>query len=114
MTSMSEPEGRPCRPLAPLTPRHLFDEGAAGASVSLSMRVKHVSQRTTTDGIPWAVIAGVWRGHQLKCVAFPTVWASIDRAQAGDVAVIEGTLARRDGHAVILVRDLSRIGLVRR
>lgn len=110
---MSEPEGRPSQCLAPLRPRHLFDEDAIHASVSLSMRVEHVSHRMTTDGIPWAVIAGMWHRHQLKCVAFPTIWASVDRPKAGEVAVIEGSLARRDGHALILVRDVWRMRLVR-
>ena len=92
---MSEPEDRPCRCFEPLRPRHLFDEGAVGGSVSLTMRVKHVSYRTTTDGIPWAVIAGEWHRHQLTCVAFPTVWALVDHAKAGDVAVIKGNLTQR-------------------
>jgi hypothetical protein len=74
------------------------------------MRIKHVSRRTTTDGIPWSVIAGEWHGHQPTCVAFPTVWALGDQVKAGDAAVIKGNLARRDGRAVVLVRDLSRWG----
>lgn len=112
MTSMSHPGAPPGQSPQPLRPQTLFDPAADGVAVSLSMKVLRVIPRTTTDGIPWAIIDGVWRGHQLRCVAFPTVWASVEKAQPGDVAVIQGTLSRKDGRAVVRVLDLARLRLV--
>ena len=100
-------------PAQPLRPRDLFDEAADGAAVSLSMKVSRVIPRTTTAGIPWALFDGVWRGHQLRCVLFPTVWATVENAQSGDVAVIQGILSRRDGRAVVMVLDLTRMSPTR-
>jgi hypothetical protein len=112
MTSMSNSGAPPGQSPQPLRPRDLFDQAADGAAVSLSMKVLRVIPRTTTEGIPWAIVDGVWRGYQLRCVAFPTVWGSVEQAQRGDVAIIQGTLSPRDGRAVIRVLDLARLRLV--
>lgn len=111
MTNMSHPGAPPGQSPQPPRPQDLFNQAADGAAVSLSMKVLRVIPKTTPDGLPWAIIDGVWRGHQLRCVAFPTVWASVDKAQPGDVAFIQGTLSRRDGRAVVRVLDLARLRL---
>ena len=91
MTSMSNPEASQGARIRPLRPSDLFDQAAEGAAISLSIRVLRVIPRTTTAGLPWAIVDGAWRGHELRCVAFPAVWAQVEKPQPRDLAVIQGT-----------------------
>ena len=112
MTDMPNPGAPSGQSPQPLRPRDFSDQAADGAAVSLSLRVLRVIPRTTAEGIPWAILDGVWHGHQLRCVAFPTVWASVEKTQRGDVAIIQGTLSRREGRVIVRVLDLARLRLV--
>ena len=110
MTGMSHPGVSPGQSPQPLRPQDLFDEAANGAAVALSMKVLRVIPRTTTAGMPWAIVDGVWRAHHLRLVAFPTVWASVQKKpQPGDTAIAHGTLSRREGRTVVRVLHLARM-----
>ena len=95
----------------PLRPRDLFDEATSGEAVTVSMRTRFVDLKSTKAGDPWAVLEGRWRGHRLRCVAFPTLWATVEPPAPGDAVIVRGQLRFRDGQPAIWVQELTRISL---
>ena len=103
------PAQTPSGPPRPLLPRDLFEGGADGDAVIVSLRIIVVDMKTTQSGYPWAVLEGQWRGHRLRCIAFPTTWAQIRQPSPGDAVVVNGKLSVREGQPVVWVMALTTI-----
>jgi DNA polymerase III alpha subunit len=96
----------------PLRPKDLFSESASGDAVIVSMRVTFVETKTTKSGQPWAVLNGQWRRHNLRCLVFPGLWATLEPPVQGEAVVVRGNLSYRDGEPVVWVLNLTTIALV--
>lgn len=95
----------------PLGPRDLFDEATSGDAVTVSTRTRFIELKSTKAGDPWAVLEGGWRGHRLRCVVFPTLWATVEQPAPGDAVIVCGQLRFREGQPAIWVQELTRISL---
>jgi hypothetical protein len=83
-------------------------EGHGTARLACVLEVVVVHPRTTPAGLPWAVIDGLWSTFALRCVVFPTQWASLTaHPRPGDVIDILGAIAFRDGSPVFRVLKLQ-------
>lgn len=96
----------------PLRPKDLFGEPARGDTVIVSMLVTFVDTKSTKSGQPWAVLNGQWRRHNLRCLVFPGLWATLEPPLQGEAVVVRGKLSHRGGQPVIWVLDLTTIALV--
>lgn len=106
------PRANPAPDVRPLVPRDLVNQAQDGALVTLAMKVQTIHHRKTSLGREWAVIDGLWRGHSLRCVAFPNLWEVTDHPHTVDGITVRGQLSYRDAVPTVWVHHLNHATVI--